>query len=259
MLILREFGVLRLCKWVNSAHLRWINPFFRRRRPFFLPLFVDPVRILSLWWWLWLPQFLSNYLPSLIQIVIIMIGLFPWLAAGCQQWVPLSLWVRVLLPVGVVVRGAWVLLLLLVVDHWVGEGAVGWSASTCFICDVDWLVQNDRWATQIIVIPLRHIPLILLLSVRHSEIICSIRQVHGITAWVPDLLIIPPIRVPTTSPVKVRRVSATGSRRQRGLLLLHLLLRLLLVTYYHCVLIPATASPVVLSATGAVETKKHTV
>ena len=90
----------------------------------------------------------------------------------------------------------------------------------------------------------------------YSSVIHS-HNFHGINAWIPDLLIILPVRVPT-SPVEVRRVSATGSYRQRRLLL-HLFLTFLLVTYSHCVLIPATTCPVVLSATGAVETKEHTV
>ncbi len=145
MVILREFWVLSLCKRVNSAHLRWINFLIILIRlrccPFLLRFFIHPVSIFF-WWRLWLTQFLSNYLTSFVYLtfIVIMMSLFTWLAPGSHHWVQLSFWVLVL-AVGVVIGGPWVLLVL-VDDNWVGEGAVCWDATTAcrFICYIDWLV-----------------------------------------------------------------------------------------------------------------------
>lgn len=147
MLILGEFWVLSLCKRVNRAHFRWINAFivvFRRRRgSFIFTLFIHSISIFLRR--LRLSQLLSDYLTSFIGVkitsIIVMICLFTWLATRSQQWIPLSFRVLVL-AVGIVVGGAWVLLLLLVIDNWVRKCAVGWGATArCrFICDIDWLV-----------------------------------------------------------------------------------------------------------------------
>ncbi len=99
------------------------------------------------------------------------------------------------------------------------------------------------------------------MSVRHSQIICGIGEVHGIAGWVTELLmIVLSVRVPRHRvSIEVRRVSAARSRRQRRLLLFTFLLTLLIVTHNHGILVVVVMQmtapgPVVLSPTGAIET-----
>jgi hypothetical protein len=95
---------------------------------------------------------------------------------------------------------------------------------------------------------------------RHSKIIGSISEIHGIAARVPDLLmIILSIRIPPSVSIEVRGVSAAGSRRQRGLLL-RLLLTLLIITYNHGILVVLQVTPpgsIVLRTSRTIKAKYH--
>jgi hypothetical protein len=77
-------------------------------------------------------------------------------------------------------------------------------------------------------------------------------------------MIVLSVRVPRHRvSIEVRGVSAAGSRRQRRLLLLFtFLLTLLIVTHNHGILVVVVMQmtapgPVVLSASGAIETQDH--
>jgi hypothetical protein len=100
------------------------------------------------------------------------------------------------------------------------------------------------------------------MSMRHSKIIGGISEIHGIAARVPDfLMIILSIRIPPSVSIEVRGVSATGSRRHRGLLL-RLLLTLLIITYNHGILVVLHVTPpgsIILGSPGAIKAEYHTI
>jgi hypothetical protein len=97
---------------------------------------------------------------------------------------------------------------------------------------------------------------------RHSKIIGGISEIHGIAARVPDfLMIILSIRIPPSVSIEVRGVSATGSRRQRGLLL-RLLLTLLIITDHHGILVVLQVTApgsIVLGSPGAIKAEDHAI
>ena len=100
------------------------------------------------------------------------------------------------------------------------------------------------------------------MSMRHSKIIGGISEIHGIAARVPDfLMIILSIRIPPSVSIEVRRVSAAGSRRQRGLLL-RLLLTLLIITDNHSILVVLHVTPpgsIILGSPCTIKAKYHTI
>jgi hypothetical protein len=100
------------------------------------------------------------------------------------------------------------------------------------------------------------------MSMRHSKIIGGISEIHGIAARVPDfLMIVLSVRIPPSVSIKVRGVSAAGSRRQRGLLL-RLLFTLLIITDHHGILVVLQVTApgsIVLGSPGSIKAKYHTI
>lgn len=77
------------------------------------------------------------------------------------------------------------------VDDGVRKSAVCRSAiTTCsFICNIYWLIQDNRGTTQVIVVSLRNIALIRLVIMRDSEVVSGRSKVHWIATRVTNLFV----------------------------------------------------------------------